>query len=61
MSKIQYPIDLAPRGDTIEYYDGKDGKKIEVPDPYRFLEDPDSAATKAWVAAENKISDNFLG
>lgn len=60
MSKIEYPTNLAPRGDTVDKYKSKDGKVVEVADPYRFLEDPDSEETRKWVAAENKISDNFL-
>lgn len=34
------------------------GTRIE--DPYRWLEDDNSPETKAWVAAENKITEHFL-
>ena len=53
-------IALAPRGDTVDKYTTADGKTIEVADPYRFLEDPDSEATKKWIEAENKIKNDFF-
>ena len=32
----------------------------KVADPYRWLENDTSAATKAWVVAENKVTQNYL-
>jgi len=46
----------APRGAVVDDYHG-----TAVADPYRWLEDLDSPATRAWVAAENQLTFGFLG
>lgn len=41
--------------DTVDVYFG-----TEVPDPYRWLENDTSAATAAWVEAQNKVTNDYL-
>lgn len=33
---------------------------VRVPDPYRWMEDIDSPATRAWVAAQGRLSHDYL-
>lgn len=51
--KLVYPE--TAKVDTVDVYFG-----TEVPDPYRWLENDTSAATAAWVEAENKVTNEYL-
>ena len=51
--KIIYP--QAPKDGTVDTYFG-----VQVPDPYRPLENDSSRATADWVRAENKITQDYL-
>ncbi|MBT3223870.1 MAG: S9 family peptidase, partial [Proteobacteria bacterium] len=50
---IKYPA--AHRGDVVDDYHG-----TKVADPYRWLEDPDSAESRAWIDEQNKITQTWL-
>ncbi len=47
-----------PKAKTVDQVDDYHG--TNVADPYRWLEDTDSADTKAWVEAENKLTFSYL-
>lgn len=50
---LKYP--QPARGSQIDEYFGR-----QVADPYRWLEDPDSPETRAWIEAENAITFDYL-
>ncbi|MGC1309510.1 MAG: prolyl oligopeptidase family serine peptidase [Phormidesmis sp.] len=50
---LNYPA--TRQTDQIDTYHG-----VEVADPYRWLEDPNSPETAAWVEAQNKVTFDYL-
>ncbi len=52
-TEIVYPV--TQKGDTVDNYFG-----VEVADPYRWLEDDNSAETAAWVEAQNEVTFGYL-
>ena len=52
-AQIKYPV--TKKVDTVDTYFGN-----KVADPYRWLEDDKSAATKEWVTAQNVVTQAYL-
>ena len=52
-ARVQYPTTKTV--DQVDEYHG-----TRVADPYRWLEDLDGADTKAWIAAQNGVTDAYL-
>ncbi|MCO6511423.1 MAG: S9 family peptidase [Aridibacter famidurans] len=51
--KLSYPT--AKKVDQVDDYHG-----TKVADPYRWLEDPDAADSRAWIEAQNKVTFAYL-
>ena len=53
IARLSYP----PAAQT-DHHDVLHG--VEVPDPYRWLEDLDSEQTRAWIEAQNRLTAEYL-
>lgn len=53
IAKLVYPP--SPTVDQVDDYHG-----MEVADPYRWLEDPDSDQSRSWIEAQNQVTFGYL-
>jgi prolyl oligopeptidase len=53
MTRLPYPA--APTADLVDDFHG-----TRIADPYRPLEDADAPATRAWIAAQNTLTEQVL-
>jgi prolyl oligopeptidase len=51
--ELAYPA--TRREDVVDTYHG-----VQVSDPYRWLEDPDSDESRAWIASQNALAESYL-
>ena len=54
MERIEYPESW--RMDLLDLLHG-----VEVPDPYRWLEEIDSEESQRWISAQNRLTFDYLG
>lgn len=53
MAALNYPD--STKSDRVDTYHG-----VDVPDPYRWLEDPHADQTRAWIDAQNQVTFEYL-
>ncbi len=53
MQALTYPPSF--KGDQTDDYHG-----VTIADPYRWLEDPDSPESRAWIEAQNQVTFDYL-
>ncbi|MGK7958590.1 MAG: prolyl oligopeptidase family protein [Crocosphaera sp.] len=51
----QFSYPTTPKQDVTDIYHG-----VEIKDPYRWLENPDSEESKAWITAQNELTFDYL-
>jgi prolyl oligopeptidase len=52
-ASLTYPE--SAKGNQVDVYHG-----VEVPDPYRWLEDPQSPESRQWIEAQNRVTFGYL-
>lgn len=57
MAANEPPV-VYPDSKKVDHVDVHHG--VEVPDPYRWLEDPDAPASRAWINAQNEVTFGLL-
>ncbi len=55
MSDLPLSYPPSPTVDQVDEYHG-----FKVADPYRWLEDPDSEESRAWIEAQNQVTFAYL-
>lgn len=56
MFKQSFSYPPARQDDVVENYHG-----TAVPDPYRWLENPDTEESRRWLADQNELTQSFMG
>lgn len=56
---MELALDSPPASETVLVVDTLHG--IEVKDPYRWLEDPCSPATRKWIEQQRAYAESYFG